>query len=193
MVIPFKFRVDRKKIINQPKYFIMQGDKRTNIIEVSIYDGGEPVDLEGKEVVVIFRTPNNKIVEQSTLDLEIPITTFENTVRCIMGKTALQTEGTLEMEITVSEDEYTSFTTHPLSFKVNKRIGDHLPIQEQDDFPTLEALIEVYKKELNELSLLKKDMEKEFEAFRVEQVKLRHDLDNKSFKTWLDLVGGNKT
>lgn len=212
MIEPYVYQLDRKKNNKFPINTLKQGDKRTNIVEVSLFDNGKPIDLYNKNVVVVFLTPNNKIVEQSDLDIDIPIITYDNTVKCIVKDTALQSMGSLKMEIVVSENEDKLFTTPSIRFNVSDKIDDSLPIQEQDDFPTLIALIEEFNNKVVELNELKLELNQALEVFDsetqdklqglidsidliesqypLELNQLREDLDNKSYETWNQLAGG---
>lgn len=141
----FRINLDLKRVTAQAEKIppLVVGDNG-NILEITLTDSGEPVNLEGCRVVAVFSTSDGQPVEQDTEGNGVTITGENMNVLVIDLKTTSYSVGknNCEIQIYSGENLGTLVTTANFNFDGRPGILNDETIQAEDKFPILTALIE---------------------------------------------------
>ena len=141
----FRINLDLKRVTAQAEKIppLVVGDNG-NILEITLTDSGEPVNLEGCRVVAVFSTSDGLPVEQDTEGNGVTITGENMNVLVIDLKTTSYSVGknNCEIQIYSGENLGTLVTTANFNFDGRPGILNDETIQAEDKFPILTALIE---------------------------------------------------
>lgn len=141
----FRINLDLKRVTAQAEKIppLVVGDNG-NILEITLTDSGEPVNLEGCRVVAVFSTSDGQPVEQDTEGNGVAITGEKMNVLVIDLKTTSYSVGknNCEIQIYSGENLGTLVTTANFNFDGRPGILNDETIQAEDKFPILTALIE---------------------------------------------------
>ena len=141
----FRINLDLKRVTAQAEKIppLVVGDNG-NILEITLTDSGEPVNLEDCRVVAVFSTSDGQPVEQDTEGNGVTITGENMNVLVIDLKTTSYSVGknNCEIQIYSGENLGTLVTTANFNFDGRPGILNDETIQAEDKFPILTALIE---------------------------------------------------
>ena len=141
----FRINLDLKRVTAQAEKIppLVVGDNG-NILEITLTDSGEPVNLEDCRVVAVFSTSDGQPVEQDTEGNGVTITGEHMNVLVIDLKTTSYSVGknNCEIQIYSGENLGTLVTTANFNFDGRPGILNDETIQAEDKFPILTALIE---------------------------------------------------
>ena len=141
----FRINLDLKRVTAQAEKIppLVVGDNG-NILEITLTDSGEPVNLGGCRVVAVFSTSDGQPVEQDTEGNGVTITGEHMNILVIDLKTTSYSVGknNCEIQIYSGENLGTLVTTANFNFDGRPGILNDETIQAEDKFPILTALIE---------------------------------------------------
>ena len=141
----FRINLDLKRVTAQAEKIppLVVGDNG-NILEITLTDSGEPVNLEDCRVVAVFSTSDGQPVEQDTEGNGVTVTGENMNVLVIDLKTTSYSVGknNCEIQIYSGENLGTLVTTANFNFDGRPGILNDETIQAEDKFPILTALIE---------------------------------------------------
>lgn len=145
----FKVSLDMKAPTAQRnEWEVVEGDNG-NIIEITLTDDGESVDLTGCKVLAVFGLPTGQTVEQDTDEGSVTIGGTDNNVITIALKTGSfspgkSSSGLMKCEIQVysGNDLDTLVTSAQFTFRCRRAIINDDTIAATDDYPILVKLIE---------------------------------------------------
>ena len=145
----FRVSLDMKAPTAQRnEWEVVEGDNG-NIIEITLTDDGEPVDLTGCKVLAVFGLPTGVTVEQDTDEGSVTIGGTDNNVITIALKTGSfspgkSSSGLMKCEIQVYSGvpQNTLITSAQFTFRCRRAIMNDDTIAATDEYPVLVELIE---------------------------------------------------
>lgn len=123
MISTIQYKIDIRERNKIADNVLRQNDKKTNVIEVSLYDRGNEINLDETSVSFIFLNSNKEIIRQTYNDPENTIKVNGNTTSCKLNDEVLKTSGRLQFEVKVEEAD-TLFTTPRINLTVIKNIQE---------------------------------------------------------------------
>lgn len=146
----FRVSLDMKAPTAQRnEWEVVEGDNG-NVLEITLTDDGEPVDLTGCLVLAVFGLPTGQTVEQDTDEGSVTIGGTDNNVITIALKTGSfspgkSASGLMKCEIQVYSGispDLTLITSAQFTFRCRRAIMNSETIQATDEYPVLVELIE---------------------------------------------------
>lgn len=118
----YKITMDLKnRTISQAKY--KQGDTDSSVIEISLVDGGLPVDITGQSLSFNYLKPDNTIVIQDATNGVSIIDPLNGNFQCLLKNQTLAAPGVVKCEITFKKDAKI-LSTATFNFIVEQSIGN---------------------------------------------------------------------
>lgn len=140
----FPINLDLKRVTAQstPISPLVVGDNG-NIFEITLTDGGVPVDLTGCKVLAVFSRPDGQTVEQDTDGNGVTIGGTSNNVLTIEVRTGSYSDGKNDCELQIySGTEYeTLVTSAQFNFDGRRGIMNEETLPADDNYPILVELI----------------------------------------------------
>lgn len=145
----FRVSLDMKAPTAQRnEWEVVEGDNG-NIIEITLTDDGEPVDLSGCKVLAVFGLPTGVTVEQDTDEGSVTISGTDHNIITIALKTGSfspgrSSSGLMKCEIQVYSGvpQNTLITSAQFTFRCRRAIMNDDTIAATDEYPVLVELIE---------------------------------------------------
>ncbi|MDP4158374.1 MAG: BppU family phage baseplate upper protein [Bacillota bacterium] len=117
----YKITIDLKnKSLSNVRY--KQGDARSSILEISLVDGGVPVDITNQTIKFTFLRSDDTIVVQDASNGVTIIDAVAGKFQCVLDISALAIGGLVKCEISFSSGE-SILSTATFSFIVDTSIG----------------------------------------------------------------------
>lgn len=144
----FRVSLDMKvPTAQRNEWEVVEGDNG-NIIEITLTDDGEPVDLTGCKVLAVFGLPTGVTVEQDTDEGSVTIGGTDNNVITIALKTGSfspgkSSSGLMKCEIQVysGAQQDVLITSAQFTFRCRRAIMNDQTIEATDEYPILVELI----------------------------------------------------
>lgn len=145
----FKVSLDMKAPTAQRnEWEVVEGDNG-NIIEITLTDDGEPVDLSGCKVLAVFGLPTGQTVEQDTDEGSVTIGGDDSNIITIALRTGSfspgrSSSGLMKCEIQVYSGELQDVlvTSAQFTFRCRRAIMNDETIAADDNYPVLVELIQ---------------------------------------------------
>ena len=136
----FNIDVDIKESLTNRPFEVVQGDTG-NIINISVLDDGQPVDLAGCRVLAVFSKSSGTSSQDSGV-ADGGITISGNTVHLQLFTSSFDV-GMIECELQIYSDAgmSTLTTTAKFNFKARRGILNNDTVQSTNEYPTLTQLI----------------------------------------------------
>ena len=119
---------------------LKQGDKLTNVLSMTFVNGEIPLELEDKDIEVLFITADDKYILQTSHDENSTLSIAENKLDILIRSAVLNVSGRAKFEIKISKDNKI-LRSHIFTLKINKRLNLDDRLQSQDSFPILDQMI----------------------------------------------------
>ena len=140
----FPINLDMKRVTAQstPISPLVVGDNG-NIFEITLTDGGVPVDLTGCKVFAVFSRPDGQTVEQDTDGNGVTIGGEDNNVLTIDVRTGSYSDGKndCELQIYSGADFKTLVTSAQFNFDGRRGIVNDETVAAEERYPILVSLI----------------------------------------------------
>ncbi len=144
----FRVSLDMKAPTAQRnEWEVVEGDNG-NVIEITLTDGGEPVDLTGCRVLAVFGLPTGATVEQDTDEGSVTVGGEDNNVITIALATGSfspgkSSSGLMKCEIQVYSGarQDVLITSAQFTFRCRRAIMNDQTIEATDEYPILVELI----------------------------------------------------
>ena len=138
----FSIILDIKQSISNQEFEVVDDDNG-NIIEITVVDDGQPINLTGSKVCAIFSTGPN-IVQQDTDGHGVTISGENGNIVTIDLYTTSFSPGMVECELQIfsGADLKTLITSSVFNFECRRGIANSDTVQSTDEWPLLVGLLE---------------------------------------------------
>jgi hypothetical protein len=137
--IPIK--VDTIKPYQGELIQVVAGDNEGNMFVIELTELGKPYDIGNNIVQIVFHKPDGTKVTQSTADEELPISTKDNYIYCILKTNTIAAKGKVVAEIQVT-DGIKLITSAQFYFAVRLPIIDDETVDSTNELSLLVAAVQ---------------------------------------------------